>query len=181
MAPDPNAIAAHGGLAPDPIPAGRSIDEQPATAGVGARPQPVALGGEEQRGGQQVIGDGIPAPGRGSPRAVRREPEARRIEGAIEVSAPRVEIGQRRVGQGPDQAPDRAEPVQLRRRGRSSWSRDGMAGEERLGVACRGQVVVRRLAAPRVAAVVRRRPMGGVGERQRGVRPEPRGEIADWF
>ena len=172
MTPDAHPVAAHCRLAPDAVPRPRPVDEEPPATRIPAAPQAVTLLRESQRGGQQVVGDRIPAV-RGRPqRSIGPQAVVHSLELPVERRAPLVSVEPGIVGERADRVAKRTQPSKLaigRRRARVG---DGVRGQELHGARRRIEMVVWRFAVPGASTVMGARSMEAVRQTERRIRPE---------
>jgi len=172
MTADTHPVPTHGCLAPDPVLLSRAIHEQPPAAGIATAAEAVALTGKRQRGGQEVIGDTIPAVLRRAYRSVGTKPVADAVERDIHRTPPvvRVEVGI--VGERTDRIPEGAEALELGLRRRAPGIRDGVGREELDGPLGCVEMVMRGFAVSGTSAVMRAGPVEAVRQPEGGVGPE---------
>lgn len=173
VATDAHPVAAHGGLAPDPVGLGRPVHEDPATTRVPASAETVALGRQRERRREHLVGHAVPS-GTGRPqRPVRLQPIPRPGKHGFEAPAPGFQGDPGVIDEFADQGPDPAQPINL---GDGRWlSRDrDRVGPEELGRGLRrDEVIMRGLTGSGAPAVVCGRPVSRVRQAERGILTEP--------
>jgi hypothetical protein len=161
VAGDLGAVPARSHVAPDAAAVARTVEEDPAAQGVAADPQAIASRHEVEQGGQQLVGQAVPAQARRADCAAGLEP----VRGLPELVIEGRRQGIRRPGRKrPDGAADGGQAVQDGLGGEARRDVDRVVDEEADEVDRVGEVVVGRIAGPRASMMMPTGPVGRIGD-----------------
>lgn len=165
MSPDPDPVAAHGRLAPDPAPVPRPIEECEPAAGIGADPEGLTGAPELEQARQQAVDESSPsAPHR--PRSLRSEGEGHVAQDGSDLGGrwPRSRGRAGRMVQGlpADEIPEDAHPFERTCRRRSVRNEHAMVDQVAPGVGRIDEMVMVRVVAGGASVVMAAGTVSGV-------------------